>query len=733
MNIQLRHLGALALGLLLGLSACRSEAPDAPTTPTNSPAITSGQVVTLPVSITAVADEPTAQQARAMSFDIQGTSYGSHTGVIPKIKHEALKSFTSVIVLANKTDNKKYVGSATWTQKVENGKTTYVLDKMTAPDAVNLKTGEWYLMAATGGAEQKNAGNNLPTRIEVKADTDLRPVSQGNVHSMVVPFLTAWRKLTWDAKDGNAELADKSTLLTFKTPGVFVVLDVQNYMKFTARVQREITLESNGFATQGYYDIDNISTSAISDKQENNLDYWKTTNPTTAASTGSDPANVNYRNTNAPHYISKFKLLKGGQNTGGSSDAYYELNAPTGNAPTSLGKYYILWLQPLWTQNRSNFNAKSYELERVIYASKNVFYASAEAIDPTGQRTHYTKDESTYTGNYDPSTWRPYLGSRYIYGTMSGYSAIGNADAAGKSFYIQLRTIRPFLPVEHVWPIMNAGTWEDLPRNLSEEVLNNQHNSIGAEFALHGGNNRWRFPDVRELIPVIRMPYESLYIGAGKEIDTFGSAGLDARAREWPAYPQTNLFDGKEISGLAAPVYIYWPRRHGTYPPSNASSQARTIYALLYRNVRGNKGTGAWQSSTGNYYVAMRMTWEDPLGKSSTGRRIYVECYYLGPNFNNGGNAMDRADYAYVCDPLFWEQNIDKNAIVSRSIPYSQSGMYYWTQRYGTTSNANGSNFQYTPNGTNENAVHITSDGDWRRGGNQSSAALVPWLRNPAW
>lgn len=718
MNIQLRHLGALALGLLLGLSACRSEAPDAPTTPTNSPAITSGQVVTLPVSITAVADEPTAQQARAMSFDIQGTSYGSHTGVIPKIKHEALKSFTSVIVLANKTDNKKYVGSATWTQKVENGKTTYVLDKMTAPDAVNLKTGEWYLMAATGGAEQKNAGNNLPTRIEVKADTDLRPVSQGNVHSMVVPFLTAWRKLTWDAKDGNAELADKSTLLTFKTPGVFVVLKQQNYMPMPVRVSRTITLESNGYATQGYFNLDGLATNALSDKLALTESDWVTTNPETEASKAGDLnflRNDDYKD-KLQHYQMSFKLLKDASET---DDAYYHLGKRSGNTPTEGSKYYVLWLMQTHAVGRKNF-----------------FYASAEVEDAT--RTNPTTEVSTYTNQSDPSSWKPVLGSKYLIASFDPGFRNESPITAGKSYLLSLRTIRPFLPIESVWPVYDHSGYY-LPRQYEVELMANTLKNRNSLYTFAGKVGLWRFPDVRELTALLRLPETKL------NFEAYGRTTHREDVKDYHKSPNKSLWvffneqrpkevliNGQVIKGIRY-VYTMWPQ-----------NDPNRVYALIYSRLDNSSNIG--------YQVAVRMTWDQTPqttwdSPAYQPKDLLIETYYIGPNYVNEAN--DGSAITYFCHPAFWEKVIaGSGGVISRRIPYNRTGQIYWTQPYGaiyagvSDPKLNGGDenglayYDYDDSGSKQyNWTYIAPFGELQVGSNPTPtvAYLIPWMTRAAW
>lgn len=731
----------LALGTWIAFPSCRAEAPERTEQAPVEQAITSGVQITLPLDITATTEVKKAQSPRSanMPFDLVEDD---KLLVIPSIAEDNLQTFTSVIVLANKTTGKKYVGTGSWVQEQSDEiKKTYRLTAVTVPkeaEEVTYSTGEWYMLALTGAGDPKykTTGSSLPNRLEVRTDTILTPVVEGATLRRVAPFITNWRRLVWDTSQGKdkgfARLESKNQPMVFRTPGAFIVLRGQNYMTMGVRVNRTMTLESNGYAARGYYDFDAIQTKDITNDQSFGSKYWVTQSQQTAASReGGNLFNISDFDATAtkPHYSTAITLQAG---IGESDREWYHLGKRTGTSPVSSDKLYVLYLMRIMDEP----------------AYKNIIYANAEVEEAS--RTHFTTDEATYTSGDSPDTWKPYLGKKYIIASF-------NDLASGTSNLLNLRTIRPMLPIEHIWPRVGAqlgsnpqatyAAWFN-SEGTKDGILNGSYlptNSFfGNGFGLPETNkypDRWRIPYVNELATLIRNP-----IGYLQNYSAPSNGLLESFSYKIPdtEFPREAGIDDN-LRSLSGHISAYYSR-------NNVANRAGgTMLSLRYGWYEPTS-----TPTTKNYYVAIRFTWglRNVYPTTTLASDWYyakIETAYLGPNFNPQDAIAGGLPRQFIMSDAWWKYNVDPDAIITRYIPYDISGYYYWTQPFRAREARNNQGvassdplynviyYLLDPNGQEFTWTHISNIpftevyGDNTTRQKPTQSFIIPWLAKPAW
>ncbi len=311
-----------------------------------------GAVKTYDVDIEASTDNPKNQtQTRAnMPFKVSEENISGKTVLYPKL-NITQQTMPSVVVLYNKTKNKKEVVEANWSVTKEGSDVKFHLNQLSTTS--NLANGEWYIMGFMGGGEKK--GDDL----EVNTETTINVIEKGKEFTTSCPFATTWRSIV---KQGNKlKLNDESKKMVFKPQGVFLVLSLENRMTLPTKINRELTLESNAFCSSGSYKF-NVG-SNVSDDADLAFSYWQANSAKAITRISNE-----YKKYNAEHYTTNIKLnyesakddgsLRQGQSDLGSYiyfNSYKKSGQAASNTKTNRG--FLICLMPVDYKKTSDYSA----------------------------------------------------------------------------------------------------------------------------------------------------------------------------------------------------------------------------------------------------------------------------------------------------------------------------------------------------------------------------------------
>lgn len=688
---------ALSALLLSGLVACSKEIP--------SSSIQEGRSAVNEVYQTFVLDTPAEedsteiqeQTSRAIKLDL---TKGKTVPIVPKLNRDGIKdSVKTVVTIYNKTKGISHSASVWWVKQIRSHISPnpyYYMRDIDLPTSMttNIATDEWYLIAVAGGGDY--TANSQ--RLSVTGVTNLTPVQAGQKVEWEAPFATPWRRLTWDGDRKRFILNSMTQVMKFRPQGIYLVLQVENRANLGVDISRGMRLEGNGYASKGYYDFTATSIQKhldqVSEDQDAVARLWVTTNEETAAS----KASATFRDQNHPHYLTEFTLNPALGEAGGAIHLNKRIDAGT---PTRYNNHtYVLWLQkidPYWDRAASDGSGVD---------EKNIIYAPVEVNEPGRDIYVERKSLASYPYNRNPqiNRWKPYLGSRYIIGSIK------QGVQAGKAHLKTLRIVRPFLPIEYTGSEIFYSARRDLD-----------------------GKAPWRRPYTKELSPLLRIPTDYLQ-------EAYQLSPRNPNILNWTQATSENR--GGDIGivqydfnnnpwevGIGPINYDKMSWMYSRVPGSN------TIYGVGYRNFQ--EVNGRWRDKTNNYAVAIRITLNiqsnnnpsrGDIAKNGGGSRhenAKIEHYYLGPNFDVGHKPL--TSVTYVMTPQFWKYCIDEQAIISRVFPFketsrSDDGVQYWVWPPGDDWRKD------------RIAINNKSEIHYKQGGGfNQSQWNQPWLNIPAW
>lgn len=630
-----------------------------------------GAVKTYDVDIEASTDNPDNQaQTRAnMPFKVSEENISGKTVLYPKL-NITQQTMPSVVVLYDKTHNKKEVVEANWSVTKEGSNVKLHLNQLSTTS--NLASGEWYIMAFMGGGEKK--GDDL----EVNTETTINVIEKDKEFATSCPFATTWRRIV---KQGSKlKLYNESKKMVFKPQGVFLVLSLENRVGLDTKVNRELTLESNAFCSSGSYKF-NVGNN-VSDDADLASSYWEP-NSTNAIPRGS----AEYKKYNAEHYTTNIKLnyesakddgsLRQGQSDLGNYiyfNSYKGASQAASNTKTNRG--FLICLMPVDYTKTSNYGG---------IVNETLLFGKVDVTDPT--RTHFTYDKSVYTTN--PNTWKPFMGNRYLLASFS------DDLKKGSSYDVTLRIVRPTLPIERLWAYREGNAMEKKRRTEAEGIAegtqtdNNYYPSLNSKL--------YRLPKYSEFIPIFNNPKVQL-----NKNQKLGGVS--------PLYPGDEY--GHSLTSSSHGDYVDINGQQRKFSNWFCSKQGNNVmYAIMYiKHFNGIDPNG-----TNNYKVAVRMTFPSP---EATSGEIKVETYYLGPNYNL---SLAVAGY-YMCHEEFWKR-LDQKDIIVRTF---QLGTYWLNTKNATNPYEKKSQYNdLSPNGItqNENSTRNKFIKHY----------FIPWLKSPAW
>ena len=631
-----------------------------------------GAVKTYDVDIEASTDNPENQaQTRAnMPFKVSEENINGKTVLYPKL-NITQQTMPSVVVLYNKTQNKREVVEANWSVTKEGSNVKLHLNQLSTTS--NLANGEWYIMAFMGGGEKK--GDDL----EVNTETTINVIEKGKEFATSCPFATTWRRIV---KQGNKlKLNDESKKMVFKPQGVFLVLSLENRVGLDTKVNREVTLESNAFCSSGSYKFNVVSN--VSDDADLASSYWQANSAKAITRSSAE-----YKKYNAEHYTTNIKLnyesakddgsLRQGQS---DLDNYFYFNSYKGASQaaskTKTNRGFLLCLMPVDYTKTSNYPGGIVN-ETLLFGKVDVTNA---------ERKNFTNNVSTYTT--DPKTWAPDMRNRYLLASFS------DELKKGSSYDVTLRIVRPTLPIERLWAYRQGNAMQQKKRTEAEDIAegtqtdNNNYPSLNSKL--------YRLPKYSEFIPIFNSP--KVQLNKNQQLGT-GHPG----------------YIGKEYG------YAITSDSHGDYVDINGQQRKfsnwfcsekgnRVMYAIMYFKAFGNVDP----NGTNNYKVAVRMTFPTP---EATSGEIKVETYYLGPNYNL---SMNVAGY-YMCHDEFWKR-LDQKDIIVRTF---QLGTYWLNTKNATNPYEKKSQYNdLSPNGITQNENSTRNK--------LIKHYFLPWLKSPAW
>ena len=605
-----------------------------------------------------------------MPFKVSEENISGKTVLYPKL-NITQQTMPSVVVLYDKTHNKKEVVEANWTVKKEGSDVKLHLNQLSTTS--NLANGDWYIMAFMGGGEKK--GDDL----EVNTETTINVIEKGKEFTTSCPFATTWRRIV---KQGNKlKLNDESKKMVFKPQGVFLVLSLESRMPLPTKINRNITMESNAFCASGEYKF-NIDKNNVSDDADKAASYWEP-NSANAISRSSSI----YEKYNARHYTTSITLKydetkNDGTLRNGQSDLnnyiYFNSYKKSGQAAsnTKTNRGFLICLMPVDYTKTSNYPGG--------IVNETLLFGKVDVTDPT--RTNYTNDRSVYTTN--PNTWKPFMNNRYLLASFS------DELKKGSSYDVTLRIVRPTLPIERLWAYRQGNAMQQKRRADAEGIAegtqtDNYYPSLNSKL--------YRLPKYSEFIPIFNNP----------------KVQLNKNQKLGPVQPS---YIGKEYG------YAISSNSHGDYVDINGQQRKfsnwfcteqgnRVMYAIMYFKAFG----GIDANGTNNYKVAVRMTFPTP---EATSGEIKVETYYLGPNYNL---SMNVAGY-YMCHDEFWKR-LSKDDIIVRTF---QLGTYWLNTKNATNPYEKKSQYNdLSPNGVTQNANSTRNK--------FIKHYFIPWLKSPAW
>ena len=630
-----------------------------------------GAVKTYDVDIEASTDNPENQaQTRAnMPFKVSEENISGKTVLYPKL-NITQKTMPSVVVLYNKTHNKKEVVEANWSVTKEGSDVKFHLNQLSTTS--NLANGDWYIMAFMGGGEKK--GDDL----EVNTETTINVIEKDKEFTTSCPFATTWRRIV---KQGSKlKLYDESKKMVFKPQGVFLVLSLENRVGLDTKINRELTLESNAFCSSGSYKF-NVGNN-VSDDADLAFSYWQANSTKAITRTSAE-----YKKYNAEHYTTNIKLnyesakddgsLRQGQN---DLDNYIYFNSykKSGQAAsnTKTNRGFLLCLMPVDYKKTSNYSA---------IVNETLLFGKVDVTDPT--RTNYTYDKSVYTTN--PNTWKPYMGNRYLLASFS------DDLKKGSSYDVTLRIVRPTLPIERLWAYRQADglAMEKLSRVDAEKV---------AEGTKSRGNypnldsHLYRLPKYSEFTAIFNNP--KLQLENNKPLG--GVSPFNAGAGYGLSLTTGSHRDFVDLNGVQRKFDNWFCSVHGS----------NVMYGIMYMKPVDNRDN----NPTNNYKVAVRMTFPNA---NATSGNVKVETYYLGPNYNLSFNV---AGY-YMCHEEFWKR-LNQEDIIVRTFKLD----FYWLANKDIIDRDHEPVSLYTKINLDGVAQGLKMDSGGK-------SYFLPWLKSPAW
>lgn len=630
-----------------------------------------GAVKTYDVDIEASTDNPENQaQTRAnMPFKVSEENISGKTVLYPKL-NITQQTMPSVVVLYNKTHNKKEVVEANWTVKKEGSDVKFHLNQLSTTS--NLASGEWYIMGFMGGAEKK--GDDL----EVNTETTINVIEKGKEFTTSCPFATTWRRIV---KEGNKlKLHNESKKMVFKPQGVFLVLSLENRVGLDTKINRELTLESNAFCSSGSYKF-NVD-SNVSDDADLASSYWEP-NSAKAIARGS----AEYKKYNAEHYTTNIKLnYESAKDDGslrqGQSDLnnYIYLNSYKGASQatpkTKTNRGFLICLMPVDYKKTSNYGG---------IVNETLLFGKVDVTDPN--RTNYTNDKSVYTTN--PNTWKPFMNNRYLLASFS------DELKKGSSYDVTLRIVRPTLPIERLWAYRQADglAMEKLSRVDAEKV---------AEGTKSRGNypnldsHLYRLPKYSEFTAIFNNP--KLQLENNKPLG--GVSPFNAGAGYGLSLTAGSHRDFVNLNGEQRKFDNWFCSVHGS----------NVMYGIMYMKPVDNREA----KPTNNYKVAVRVTF--PSSQATSGN-VKVETYYLGPNYNLSFNV---AGY-YMCHEEFWKR-LNQEDIIVRTFKLD----FYWLANKDIIDRDHEPVSLYTKINLDGVAQGLKMDSGGK-------SYFLPWLKSPAW
>ena len=665
MSIKVFSTAILASLLFVSCSETSTDYESKTTTTTSA-----NELKTYEVDIEAQANEPTNEPdtRAAMPFKVTEENLSGKTVLYPKL-NITQKTMPSLVVLYNKRNGDKEVVEANWGVIKEGTSIKFNLNKLNLTS--NLANGEWYIMSFMGG--EKN-GNKL----SVNTQTTIDLMEKNQEFTASCPFATNWRRIV---KTGNKlKLSNESNKMVFKPQGVFLALSLESRMTLPTKMSRNITMESNAFCASGDYNFNSVGTN-VSDDADLAASYWEP-NSANAISRSSSI----YEKYNAKHYTTNITLkydgakndgtLRNGQSDLNSHIYFNSYNKSTGtNTPnTRTNRGFLLCLMPVDYKKTSNYAG---------IVNETLLFGDVEVTDPN--RINYTYDPNTY--KTDPSTWRPYMGRRYLLASFS------DALKTGSSYNMTLRIIRPTLPIERLWAYRQGNNLESKTRADAAAFAEGTKKDINKYPSL---NQLYRLPKYTELTPVFNNPK--------LEFDRDETIGGQKAFFIGNEYGVSNTKDSHRDFVDLNKVQRKFSNWYCTVRGSNV------MYGIMYmKPVNGGD-----PHPTNNYKVAVRFTFPSPQASSGFAK---IETYYLGSNYNLSFNV---AGY-YICHKDFWAK-LNPQDIIVRTFRLDN----YWlnnTDIIDWTYEPKATYTKFSLSGKAQELYKTT--GGWKY--------FIPWLKNPAW
>lgn len=630
-----------------------------------------GAVKTYDVDIEASTDNPENQaQTRAdMPFKVSEENINGKTVLYPKL-NITQQTMPSVVVLYNKTKNKKEVVEANWSVTKEGSNVKLHLNQLSTTS--NLANGEWYIMGFMGGGEKK--GDDL----EVNTETTINVIEKDKEFATSCPFATTWRRIV---KQGSKlKLYNESKKMVFKPQGVFLVLSLENRVGLNTKVNREVTLESNAFCSSGSYKF-NVGNN-VSDDADLASSYWQA-NSAKAIARGS----AEYKKYNAEHYTTNIKLnyesakddgsLRQGQSNL-NNYIYFNSYKKSGQAApnTKTNRGFLICLMPVDYKKTSNYSA---------IVNETLLFGKVDVTDPT--RTNYTYDKSVYTTN--PNTWKPFMGNRYLLASFS------DDLKKGSSYDVTLRIVRPTLPIERLWAYRQAD-------GLAMEKLSR----VDAEKVAEGTKSRGNYPNLDSHL--YRLPkyseFTAIFNNPKSQLENNkplgGVSPFNAGAGYGLSLTTGSHRDFVDLNGVQRKFDNWFCSVHGS----------NVMYGIMYMKPVDNRDN----NPTNNYKVAVRMTFPNA---NATSGNVKVETYYLGPNYNLSFNV---AGY-YMCHEEFWKR-LNQDDIIVRTFKLD----FYWLANKDIIDRDHEPVSLYTKINLDGVAQGLKMDSGGK-------SYFLPWLKSPAW
>lgn len=657
------------LASLLSVSCSQTSTDyDSRTTTTTS----ANELKTYEVEIEAQTNEPAnePETRAAMPFKITEENIKGKTVLYPKL-NITQETMPSMVVLYNKNNGAKEVVEANWKVIKEATGIKFNLNKLNIKS--DLANGEWYMMSFMGG--EKNGD-----KLSVNTQTTLDLMEKGQEFTASCPFATNWRRIV---KTGNKlKLSNENNKMVFKPQGVFLALSVESRMTLPTKINRTITMESNAFCASGEYNF-NVDKNSVSDDADKAASYWEP-NSANAISRRSSI----YEKYNARHYTTNITLkYDGAKNDGtlrkGQSDlnSYiyfnsYNKSTRTNTPNTRTSRGFILCLMPVDYKKTSGYPSG--------IVNETLLFGDVEVAD--ANRTNYTYDKNTYTKN--PSTWRPYMGRRFLLGSFS------NELSKGASYNMTLRIIRPTLFIERLWAYRQGNELQTRTELEAEQIAEGKKADNNYP-SLNSGN--YRLTKCSEFTPIFNNP--KLQLDQGKGFS--GGGAMDIGPEYGYILTMGNNYNFADLNGKQKKFDNWFC----------TLSRSKVIYGIMCFKPFRDRDT----ASTNNYKVAVRMTFPNSRATSGIAK---IETYYLGPNYNLSVNV---AGY-YLCHEEFWKR-LDSKDIITREF---RLGTYWLTTKYMLRDNEPRPRItKFTTDGVAQ-SENPTIPGRPRY-------YFLPWLKSPAW